>query len=316
MLLKIWQSRILREGEGAGGGGGGGETVTTGTTTASPSAIAAASDKPVVAPGDQTIVDALKGIGITDESVLNSPHFSKVKTLKDLPKAFVDQAEFVGRKGLVLPAKGPGESPEEWGEVWTALGRPENAEGYEIPNQEGGEGENAPFREEVLGFIRSTAFELGLSKQQGEALADRYRKFAAKMLAESVGEVEQKQAEGITALKAELGTAFDSRMAEAKQHLKEFGDLEYAEAMGWTKDPKFIKYVMNSAAPLRHERLWGKPQGIEMQLTPEEAKVEIHKMETDRATRAILRDPKHEKYQETTNKRAEYYKMAYPPKQA
>lgn len=310
MFPKLWQNRALREGEGQGGGGGEGAPA-----AAEPSQMAKASDVPVVMPGDQSMVEALKGLGVTDETVLNSPHFSKVKTLKDLPKAFHEQAEFVGRKGVVLPAKGPGEAPEEWNAVWTALGRPENQDGYEIPNEEG-DGQSAPFREEVLGFIKETSFALGLSKQQGEALAQRYRDFAAKTLAEINGQAAEALAKGMTELKQELGTAFDTRMAEGKQHLKEFGNWDYAEEMGWTNDPMFMRYAMNAAAPLRHERLWGQPEGLSMALTPEEAKKEITKMETDRATRAILQDKNHEKHAEVKAKRESYYKMAYPAQQA
>lgn len=140
------------------------------------------------------------------------------KDLRDVPalatKAF-NQAKLIGRLGdperLVL-VPGADATPEDWATVWGRLGRPEAPDKYQLADPEKIP-EGLTINPESKTQFAAKAHELGLSQKQADALyqhinAGRIAGYSAVVAGEqtALAEVE-------TALKRELGQAYD-RAAE------------------------------------------------------------------------------------------------------
>ena len=97
------------------------------------------------------------------------PALEKYETKDEAVKALVHAQRMLGKSpDGYIRMPGEGEAPEEFDAFYAALGRPEGADGYELPDMEMPEG--FAVREELLGALKIKAHELGLnSKQIGRA---------------------------------------------------------------------------------------------------------------------------------------------------
>ena len=97
------------------------------------------------------------------------PGLEKYATKDEAVKALVHAQRMLGKspEGYVrMP--GEDEAPEEFDAFYAALGRPEGADGYELPDMDMPEG--FAVKEELLGGLRTKAHELGLSGKQVSGL--------------------------------------------------------------------------------------------------------------------------------------------------
>ncbi len=97
------------------------------------------------------------------------PALEKYATKDEAVKALVHAQRMLGKtpEGFVrVPGDGDGE--EELDAFYAALGRPEAADGYELPDMEMPEGFEV--REELVSGLREKAFELGLTPRQVSGL--------------------------------------------------------------------------------------------------------------------------------------------------
>lgn len=108
----------------------------------------------------------------------------------------------LGNERLGLMKKPDVENPELMAEVYQALGRPEDASGYTVPEDINGE---------LFGSLSETALELGLSKRQYEGMAAAL----GKQQMDDYTRHEEQKAQGIAQLKGELGPAYDQRLDRA-----------------------------------------------------------------------------------------------------
>lgn len=97
------------------------------------------------------------------------PFLEKYPTKDEAVKALVHAQRVVGKtpEGYIRKP-GDDEGPDELNAFYAALGRPENADGYELPDIDLPEGFG--LREDVLTGLRGKAHELGLTPQQVSGL--------------------------------------------------------------------------------------------------------------------------------------------------
>ena len=96
---------------------------------------------------------------------------------------------------------------ESWDEVYTKLGRPEEAKGYEWSAPEG-----VPVDNTRLEAFQNKAYELGLSKDQFTALVNLDAEYSMNFQNNALETLQQKQATELEALKQEWGEGFDERV--------------------------------------------------------------------------------------------------------
>lgn len=133
-----------------------------------------------------------------------------------------------------LPEEGDAEG---WGNVWSKLGRPESAEGYELPVPEGDSGEFA-------GAASSKMFELGVSKKQAQGIAEWYNTQQALAIEQVHQQREQQATENIAAIRKEWGNNFDSNVAVANKAISAYLAPEAIQALkesGLGSNPHFVK---------------------------------------------------------------------------
>lgn len=111
---------------------------------------------------------------------------------------------------------------EEISAFYTALGRPEAAEKYEI-NKPDDLPNNIAWQEDELNAFKSVAFDNGLSQKQAEALV-KFQTDMVKRAVESQIQARNEAAEKTLAtLKKEYGADFDKNIAQANKAVEVFG---------------------------------------------------------------------------------------------
>ena len=132
-----------------------------------------------------------------------------LETIQDLPslaKSYVNAQSMIGADKIALPGKSS--TPEQWGEIYSKLGRPEAADKYELSN-------NLPEGQELdptlMGGFTNTAHAAGLSTKQAQSLLDWYNNVLVDSSAQTTA-AEQAQLEQRTnELKQYYGPAFEDR---------------------------------------------------------------------------------------------------------
>ncbi|WBG90024.1 hypothetical protein N5580_13105 [Pantoea piersonii] len=133
-----------------------------------------------------------------------------------------------------LPEEGDAEG---WGNVWNRLGRPETAEGYELPVPEGDSGEFA-------GAASGKMHELGLSKSQAQGIAEWYNSQQSQMVEQFNQQREQQATENVAAIRKEWGNNFDTNVAVANKAVSAYLPAEAIAALkdsGLGTNPHFVK---------------------------------------------------------------------------
>jgi hypothetical protein len=112
-----------------------------------------------------------------------------------------------------------------WKSVWGRLGRPETADGYQLPVPDGMPGEFAK--------AASAKFhELGIPAKQAQALASWWNESqSAAMQQQETARTQQSEAD-LAALRSEWGNNYDAEVEKGKRAARQFGfDIETLEKM-------------------------------------------------------------------------------------
>lgn len=133
-----------------------------------------------------------------------------------------------------LPEEGDAEG---WGSVWSKLGRPESADGYELPVPEGDSGEFA-------GAASSKMFELGVSKKQAQGIAEWFNSHQAQAMEQFNQQREQQATENVAAIRKEWGGNYDANLATANKAISAYLPPEAIQALaesGLGTNPHIVK---------------------------------------------------------------------------
>lgn len=119
----------------------------------------------------------------------------------------------------------PGDDDKEaWSSLYAKLGRPESADGYELPVPEGDTGEFAKTASQWM-------HEAGLNKQQAQAISSKWNEFQTAQ-AQAHQEAIQKQAEtDMAAMKQQWGADFDANSAVVRSAVNTFAPPEFVEML-------------------------------------------------------------------------------------
>lgn len=103
-----------------------------------------------------------------------------------------------------------------WGKVYTALGRPKDATGYDF--KEAGDADPT-----FINFVREFAYRNNMPKSAGEALAKEVTKFAAAQEAELQKQAELEVAKEQRELRSQYGFEYDAKMLTAQNAVAKLG---------------------------------------------------------------------------------------------
>ncbi len=136
----------------------------------------------------------------------------------------------------------PESSKEEISAFYDKIGRPVNAEGYELARPDLPEG--MTYNESFEKAITAIAYEEGISKQQLQTLSKAFNEYQIQEFTNFSSELQRTQEEGERSLKEEWGVKYDENLEVAKRACKELGSDEFNQLLIESKlgnNPIFIK---------------------------------------------------------------------------
>jgi len=168
------------------------------------------------------------------------------ETIGDLAKAHLDADG--KQEGLRLP--GEDASDDERNAFYTELGRPENADGYDMSAPENLP-EGLAYDTEKESKYRDLFHDMGLTRDQAKKIWDTYHAEESSLWQEAMDSVKQSQSEAVNALKKEAGTdeKYNEMIEISKRAAKEFCDSDFYDEIikvgSLGDDPSFIKAFYN-----------------------------------------------------------------------
>lgn len=156
-----------------------------------------------------------------------------------LAKGYLNAFNLVGRDKIPMP-----KTEEEWQEVYSRLGRPEDAAEYSLTT---GESLSPEFKEEMsknMDWFRLKAHELGLNPNQAGKLYTDYTDFIYSESKLHEEGIEQEMTAARESLQAELGESYEGKMTLANRAISELGGedlISLFERSGMGRNPTVVK---------------------------------------------------------------------------
>ena len=145
---------------------------------------------------------------------------STYKDINSMAKSLVNAQKMVGADKVAIPGNWANE--DDWSQVYSKLGRPDEASEYTLDGGDGAVDENVE-------RFKQMAFNAGLNTNQAQKLLNEYNAWASEGQNAPEEDLKQRQVAIETNLKKDWGDQYDRRMAQANEVLEQFGSKELAE---------------------------------------------------------------------------------------
>ena len=205
--------------------------------------------QPEVAPLETPAEVAQGGSGddflsMIPEEIREHPSLSPIKDVSNLARSYVNAQRLIGADKLPLPAN---PSDADLDNIYSKLGRPESADGYDIA------ADGAIVTEDVAKSYAEAAHALRLTPDQASGILEYYKGIASSASEMSIEAETQQRNSTEMALRQEWGEEFDAKIADAGKIAKQFGgaellDMQLADGTKVGNHPDFIRAFANMAA--------------------------------------------------------------------
>lgn len=206
----------------------------------------------------------------------NAPTFQKFEDSQDgLRKAFESHAsleKMLGHEKVPIP-KGP-EDIEGWSKFSKAMGIPDKAEGYGLPDASLPEGMQGMMVDK--GKFSEIVHGLKLTPNQAKGLWDTYQKESITSYQMAVGNFKDNMQKVVNQLKSEWGNSYDANVDLGQTVISKFApDADTQEFITATmlKDPRSIKFLAAIGNQFAENKV-GEFSIKRFSLAPEQAKAE------------------------------------------
>lgn len=230
-----------------------------------------------------------------------------------LAKSYVNVNKLVGAdKNAVLKIPNSPEDKDGWNNIYSKLGRPEKADGYEIDKFKDVPGVD----EKSLGEIAQIAYEKGVSKDALHAIVGKYLEQVGGQKTQGDAELTQAMEGYVNTLKKEWGDAYETKTNKVLETLKQKADPEFLKLAGdypFIFDHPAVMKTMDALIKMTAEDSGVKQGGSSSNapMTPNEAKAAIAAMEGDKEKMAILMNTSHPMREHLLAERTKLFKYAY-----
>lgn len=232
------------------------------------------------------------------EEVRGHRSLEHINDVGALAKSYVHAQSMIGADKIAIPGKSA--TPEDWREVYSKLGAPQDAEGYELTHNlpEGVETDT-----EMMDWFKGAAYEAGLTPMQAQALADQWNSLAAEgtqmQETEYANFVQNVESE----LRKEYGQAFDDKLALGNGVIEQFGspellEVQLADGTLLGDNPDVIR-LMASIGTFMQERLGEDTlEGVKTDgaMTPDQARDKLSELTAQGSPYWDQRHPEHHWY--------------------
>ena len=218
--------------------------------------------------GSEGVSDNLDWKSSLPDDLRNDPTLNNFKDVESLAKTVVHQQKQMGGR-IPIP-----KTEEEYSEVYSKLGRPDDASAYELNVPQGLE---PYFNEQALNDFKSVAHKIGLNQNQVNALME-YQSGAINYELENQPAMLAQQKEQVESqLKSEWGLDFQKNMRAAHRALQVYGDDEIIDLMNGPagNNPAVVKLFARLGAEVT-EDMAQNTQRSNVAVSPLDAQDEIN----------------------------------------
>lgn len=260
---------------------------------------------------DPAPVEASSAAPIADEDLrgwVEAKFNGAEPTLEKVASSYRNLEKLVGaeKADRTVTMPGPDAPEDEVSAFYQRLGRPEKADGYELPIPEGDDGKMAEWAKGVF-------FEAGLSDKQAAMVAEKWNEHVGSMQTESNQKAQQSAQQAEAELKKEWGATYDQKVAGIDRTAIALGMNEgqlegLRSAMGPVAAMKFVEGLASKVgeAPIDMD---GAPSGDGM-MTPAVARQELGRLGTDKEFMDAWMNKSHPSHQWAVDKKQRLAKMA------
>jgi hypothetical protein len=177
------------------------------------------------------------------EELRDHPSLGPIKDVENLARSYVNAQRLIGADKLPIPAN---PTAEDLDNIYSRLGRPESADGYEIAV------DGNIVTEDVAKSYADVAHNLRLTPDQANGVLEYYRAMVQESGSMSEAAESQQRNQTEMSLRKEWGDEFDARIEDAGKIAKQFGsnellEMRLADGTKVGNHPDFIKAFANMA---------------------------------------------------------------------
>ena len=181
------------------------------------------------------------------EELRDHPSLSPIKDVENLARSYVNAQKLIGADKIPMPVN---PTDEDLDRIYGRLGRPETAEGYEIPV------DGNIVTEEVAKDYANVAHKLRLSPQQASGILEYYQSLAGQNEETMAANDAKIMQDTELSLKKEWGDDYGNKLAMAKEAVESFAstdmlEIRLADGTKVGNHPDFIK-AFAKMADFRH----------------------------------------------------------------
>lgn len=239
---------------------------------------------------------------------------ASTKDLGDLATQLHNAQALIGRKGVVVPAKGREEAPDDWERFFNELGRPDSADKYALPQLPEGLDESA-VDPDFVKWAQGALHKHGLTQAQFAGLFGDFLAYEQGVAGEIAKNGATAREAGLAELQAKYGGKADDVRADVKAMLQQFGGdavITAIEAAGLDIDPNFVASQYTIATRLKEDGLLG-DMNKPMVISREQAAEKLGEMQRNAHTREVLSNPSHAEHRAVIEERNKLLQVLHPP---
>lgn len=228
------------------------------------------------------------------EDLRNEPSLRTFSDPASLAKSYVNAQRMIGADKVAKPGKSW--TDDQYSEFYNSVGRPENADGYQIDLGEGVD-------KEGVSAFRQAMWEAGLQPRQAERLVKFIGESNNQDKAGAESRAEAALYESEQSLRAEFGQAYDQRMGMAQgaartllgeEGMSMFESVELSDGRRLGDHPEVIKMFSRLAEQIGEDNLVGEP--TELVMTPDEAQRQLKEVMRQDGPYLDAQHPEHDAY--------------------
>jgi len=175
------------------------------------------------------------------EEIRDHKSLGSIKDVGSLAKGYLHAQSMVGADKVPIP--GQWATSDDWNAVYDKLGRPEDANGYELTMGDGVEADAG-----MVEWFKTTSHDVGLSGPQAQKLMTAYNDMQSSRTQQVTDAVAQTRNDAELELKREWGQAYDQRIGYASAVLQNFeaadiSDLRLADGSLLGDNPAVVKLM-------------------------------------------------------------------------
>lgn len=248
--------------------------------------------------------------------LLNNPTLEQIPDIATLAKNHVNVQKMIGVDKMPRPQEDW--TPEQWAELHTTLGRPADANDYNLDALSIPEG--LPWDEAFQGSMVAKMHELGMNQAQVEGMLGHYIGDVSGQFETQTAEAARATEQGMQNLRNEWGKSFDARADLSKRAFTAFaGDqadavanIQLADGTALGDNPAFVKIFANAGDKMSEHGLIGGNASSRSTLSPAESDAKIKELYADEKFQAALFSKEHPEHDIAVKKMHDLTEAAHP----